>query len=184
MELKAPCLLVASPELIDPNFKRTVVLLSQHSGEGSLGFVLNRPIDIALGRLLKDPADVEFLKEENVFLGGPVQVNSGMILFVADGQPDHSTRVQPGLHLTGSFETLRRIQNETGVLPTYRLMLGYAGWGDGQLEWEIMNNSWFVLNLDIDEVMRTPAENLWERSMARLGVGIHNLVTPDRNALN
>jgi putative transcriptional regulator len=183
-ELEAPCLLIASPSLQDLNFRQSVVLLCQHSADGSLGFVVNRPLDITLGRLLGDETPYEQLREEKAYLGGPVQVNQGTILFRGDTPKEGATAVASGLYLAGSLELIAPTPAPDGSMPPHRFLLGYAGWAGGQLEWEIRNDSWFVGDLDVDEILTTPPEALWERVIGRVGIDPARLHSPGGGSIN
>lgn len=185
MKLEAPCLLVASPELADPNFKRSVILLCQHSREGSLGFIINRPLEVVLGKLLEDCSGLDGLTEQPVYMGGPVQVNSGTIIYNGEGEHDESVHLGGGLYMTGSLEKLKRMCDESQSGPRFcRFFLGYAGWGQGQLEWEIRNHSWFCAPIDVQTVIGTPPDQLWDATMHRMGISVGNLVTPESSILN
>jgi len=182
-QLTAPCLLVASPELIDPNFRKTVILLCQHSLEGSLGFIVNRPLEIELGRLLEDTEGLEHLARDPVYMGGPVHVNSGTILYKGNNHDDDSVEIAQNFYMTGSLERLKSIHEPTMPRP-YRFLLGYAGWGGGQLDWEIRQHSWLVSTMDVEFILTTPANEIWDRTMNRMGIDACHLITPETSLIN
>jgi putative transcriptional regulator len=132
-------LLVAEPDLLDPNFSRSVVYLVEHSPEGAMGVVLNRPMGRLFGEITRDPAAVALLGEVPVFHGGPVK--AGVVLL---GML-HSTRAVNRMKITlssGLDELRRFVAKRRGVI---RAFAGYAGWSPGQLESELESGTWKVM---------------------------------------
>jgi putative transcriptional regulator len=174
-ELKsvAPSLLVAMPQLDDPNFRHTVVLLCQHSKEGAWGLVLNRPTGQPAAKVVQmDPA-LEGDSGLEVWIGGPVEPQRGFLLLGEDPGVGDSEKVSDGLHLTASVEVLRRVLEAAptdSALQRARLLLGYAGWGPGQLDQELTASAWLTAPPDPDLVFATPAETMWEVAIRGLGV--------------
>lgn len=163
----APSLLVSMPQLTDPNFHRTVVLLCEHGREGAFGLVLNRPTDTVAAeavRLTPPP-----LRDSGITLwvGGPVEPQRGWILMDADPDDDESVEVVGGLYLSTSPQVLRRLI-ETGPSRS-RVLTGYAGWAAGQLDEEIAASAWLTADVDLDLVFDTPADQMWEATIRRLG---------------
>jgi putative transcriptional regulator len=176
----APCLLVAMPQLLDPNFRRTVVLIVHHDETGTFGLVLNRISDVAVGDLC-GTLGIEWHGTEAAHLawGGPVQPNTGWLLL--GGRPvgttedaEEVTEIDPGLHFAGSLETLRRVADAPPE--QFRLFLGYAGWGPGQLEAELAQGAWLVAPLRAEVVFHPPDE-MWEGVVRGLGVDPSTLVS-------
>ena len=164
-------LLVASPLLSDPNFDRTVVLLVEHGDEGALGLVLNRPSELPVADVLPQWRD-RVSAPAAMFLGGPVQPSAVICLARADGEVDAgpddtgsplSATAVPGISLLD-------LDGDPDVLPAgvdVRCFAGYAGWGDGQLEAEIEEGAWFVVDpMPDDPFVRHPSR-LWQRVLAR-----------------
>src|SRR5262245_2795205 len=156
----APTLLLAMPQLRDPNFNRSVVLLCEHGAEGALGFVVNRPTDVrAATAVALDPpprADSGML----LWSGGPVETQRGFLLLGDDPGIAESERICDGMHLTASVEVLRElIEAEPSALQSRRcrLLLGYAGWGPGQLDQELAQSAWLTAPADSTLVFDTPA---------------------------
>lgn len=167
----APCLLVASPLLLDPNFLHTLVLVVEHDEHGSMGIILNRPLPLTLSQICAE-SHLEFAggPGETAWRGGPVDPQRGIIL-VRGGLPSPEDLV---LDFT-DFVSFRKDLLETLLLDaqaTYRLYLGYAGWGPGQLEGELAQGAWILLPLDGKWVMRPDAREVWQEAFeaaSRLG---------------
>ena len=167
-------LLVALPTLTDPLFARTVALLCQHGEEGAMGVVVNRPSDYALGEVLRqmgidceDPA----LLEQRVLAGGPVHPERGFVLHDGAGDWDSSLAIGDGLHVTTSRDVLEAMARGDG--PCNALVaLGCAGWGAGQLEHELAENSWLTVPADAAVLFDTPLDARWQAAAGRLGVDV------------
>jgi putative transcriptional regulator len=167
----APSLLMSMPQLTDPNFNRTVILLCKHSDDqGAFGLVVNRPL-VTSGRVvvnLDPPVSSE--RELEVWVGGPVEPHRSWIL--VDGPADAevvSVPIAEGLFLSTSPDLLRRLLEPEPPLPRARLMVGYSGWGPGQLEAELEASSWLMSDVDRDLIFDTPPEQMWETAIRRLG---------------
>jgi putative transcriptional regulator len=169
----APTLLLAMPQLRDPNFNRTVVLLCEHGEDGALGFVVNRPTDVrAASAVALDPPPQS---DSGMMLwsGGPVEPQRGFLLLGDDPGVTDSEHICTGVHLTASVEVLRQlIESEPSSLQRRRcrLLLGYAGWGPGQLDRELLESAWLTAPANSDLVFGTPPEEMWERAIRSLGV--------------
>src|SRR5690606_27550725 len=137
-------LLVAAPPLVDPNFDRTVVLLLAHgTDDGALGIVLNRPSGVAVGEYL-EPWQPLALDPGEVFIGGPVQPEGVIGLgWVSGHLPDGVRRLADGVGVVDLHRSPDELPGVTGV----RLFAGHAGWGPGQLEAEIREGAWFVVDV-------------------------------------
>jgi putative transcriptional regulator len=169
----APTLLLAMPQLRDPNFSRSVVLLCEHGRQGALGFVVNRPTDMRAAEavVLEPPAqgDSGLL----LWTGGPVEPQRGFLLLGDDPGADESERIADGFHLTASVEVLRQLID---AAPNHleqrrcRLLLGYAGWAPMQAENEIAAGAWVPMPLASDLVFDVPIEKRWETAVRRLGL--------------
>ncbi|AUX46639.1 hypothetical protein SOCE26_081450 [Sorangium cellulosum] len=179
----APGFLIASPPLGDPNFDRTVVLLAVHSEGGALGFVVNRPAPMTLGELLSFAGYGNELKHPGpVYLGGPVQPSSGWILCLDPELGAEETGVIPvgaRVRVTSSrsaFDALaadaaRGAVGAASADPRRRtVLLGYSGWGPGQLEREIASGAWLPTPLDERVLFDVAADQRWEQAYALLGL--------------
>lgn len=174
----APGLLLAMPQLVDPNFTRSVVLMVEHNDSGSFGLLVNQPIAMSASELLES-LDMEWHGRDDVFVwrGGPVQPSSGWILHepVADVPSDTddpaktgSVLVCPDLALSTSPDILRILSQEPPE--RMRLILGYSGWGPGQLAAEMARGSWLHADVDVDIIFDTPADEMWARALRTLGI--------------
>jgi len=171
MSSLAPALLLSMPQLVDPNFIRTVVLLCKHNEEGAFGLVMNRPL-VTSGRVvvnLEPPVSTE--RELEVWTGGPVEPERSWMLVA--GRPEEQqlfsgVPIVEGLFLSTSPDLLRRMLDPVPP-PHARLIVGYSGWGPGQLEAELQESSWLMSDVDRDLLFNTPADRMWERAIRRLG---------------
>jgi putative transcriptional regulator len=172
-DLSTPVLLMAMPQVLDPFFHRSVVLLLHHEDEGSFGFILNRPTGIKVSEILKG-MDVGWSgREEAVaYFGGPVQPNLGTVLFaplLAEGGPeDTATEVLPGVALTQHVGDLSRLAEAPP--DQFRLILGYAGWGEGQLMEEILRNDWLTAPASSELIFAPDPEQIWGAALRSVGI--------------
>ncbi len=166
-------LLVAMPSLADPNFSHSVTLVCEHSERGALGIVINRPLEMKMGEVLGQlslASDDERLLEMPVLGGGPVQKDRGFVLHRAGEQVFESTMpVSDTLHVTTSRDVLASMARGDG--PAQALIaLGYAGWEAGQLEKEMLDNSWLSVPADESVIFDLPYEERWLATLRLLGV--------------
>lgn len=172
-------LLLAAPAMSDPRFEKSVIFVCAHDAEGAMGIVINHempdiPISVLLAQLSMKPA--AGFADFPVLHGGPVESARGLLLHSGDFVKSESIRVDSRFIVTGTVEALREIVGGAG--PSEKLFaLGYAGWGQGQLEDEIAQNAWLVVEADPDLVFRTPAGQKWERALKKLGVDPAFLMT-------
>ena len=158
-------LLVSTPDLTDPNFDRTVILLLDHTPEGAVGVVLNRPSETPLDEAGTDWGGWDKLACDPpvVFVGGPVSRTSVICLArLGDGGAEG---FQPVLGEVGIAD----LSGEPRGIEAVRVFAGYAGWGDGQLEGEIAAGAWFVLDAEPDDALTADAEDLWPQVLRRQG---------------
>jgi putative transcriptional regulator len=172
----APALLVAMPQLLDPNFHRAVVLLIEHDEGGTFGLVLNRATDLPLGQLCES-LGIPWRGgiERGVSWGGPVQPEHGWLL-LGDAAPDH-LEVEPvmdGVRFSRSPDVLREVAKSPPR--RFRAFLGYAGWGPGQLREELIQGAWLVAPASPEFVFDAPLETLWEDVVRNLGIDPATLV--------
>jgi putative transcriptional regulator len=165
----APGFLIAVPQLTDPNFMQSVVLLLQQSDDGALGLVINRESPILLRDLCKDH-EISYVGDpaKKVRVGGPVQPEQGLVLFDGDVSDPEGRTVLDGLQVSASTRTLQHLCQETGI--RFHCFSGYAGWAPGQLEQEISQGSWILAPVDPELVLDTPPDDLWLASLAAIGI--------------
>ena len=156
-------LLIASPGLIDPNFRHTVILMVQDTDEGSLGLVLNRPSDKSVRKLWESIFHSDHAAEQPLNLGGPV---FGPLMMLHTRQELADLEIGAGLFFSTKKEYIEQIVNEN-VQP-YKLFLGHSGWGKGQLRDEINEGAWFHLPTYRELVFGDDTE-LWQRLLHRVG---------------
>jgi putative transcriptional regulator len=166
----APAFLLSMPQMADPNFARTVVVLCQHNDQGAFGLVVNRPL-MTTGRAivnLNPPVETE--RELELWIGGPVEPQSSWML-VGDHEEQTGRggmRITDGLYLSTSPYRQSRLL-EPNPPPRTRLIIGYSGWGPGQLEAELQASAWLLSDISPDLIFSTPAEQMWEAAIRRLG---------------
>ncbi|MCA9679462.1 MAG: YqgE/AlgH family protein [Kofleriaceae bacterium] len=173
----APGLLLAMPQLLDPNFLHAVVLMIEHGDAGSFGLVINQPSPIKATELL-DSLGMSWRGDPDavVWSGGPVNPSTGWVLHepidalrpsasLGDGS---TIAIAPGLALTTSPDGLRTIAADPPART--RLLLGYSGWGPGQLAAEMTRGSWLHTDADPALVFDAPTEEIWARAMRTLGI--------------
>ena len=163
----APCLLVASPLLMDPHFVHAVVLLVEHDDQGAMGLVLNRPLPLTLAQICEESRlDYAGDPDRTAFRGGPVEPHRGIIL-TRSGLPAPEDTV---LDFT-DFLSFRKDLLESLLMDgtaSYRLFLGYAGWGAGQLDQEMAQGAWGRLPLQPGWLLDEAPSTLWQRALGEL----------------
>jgi putative transcriptional regulator len=191
--------LIAMPGLEDPTFAKSVVYLCEHSERGAMGLIINKPGELSLKHLFDKvelPLKREDLLQANVLQGGPIQTERGFVLhepmLEADSENSESTEAAPtesdadsvvksnsiyastlsvpgGLAMTTSKDVLEAMANGSGPKRVL-ITLGYASWGEGQLESEIGENSWLTVEADPAVIFDTPVEQRYEKALALLGL--------------
>ncbi len=173
-------LLIAMPGMADPNFNSTVTLICEHNQEGALGIVINRPLNLQLGGLFEQLSigcDNPILAESAVLNGGPVAQDRGFVLHNAGYQFDSSVHVSTDIQLTLSRDILDAIAAGKGPDKSV-VALGYAGWEAGQLEAEILANSWLNVTANAEIIFDAPYADRWQLATRLLGIDISQLA-PD-----
>lgn len=164
------------PQLLDPNFQRSVVLLIHHDASGTFGVVLNRETDITAPTLCAT-LEIDWRGDPDwgIDWGGPVQPQTGWVLFEGDDDEDDDVQeIGPGLQFAGSLNVLRRVANDPPS--RLRLLLGYAGWGPGQLEQELAEGAWITAPVSPEVVFGVEASSMWEHVVRSLGIEPATLV--------
>ena len=163
--------LIAGKQLIDPNFFRTVILIVEHSGEGAMGLVINRPSSVSVANALSQHFELPET-EEVVYVGGPVEPAALFILHnSAEIEGDQERPVSPGLFVGSSadvFESVVRAYaaNEPGS--AFRIFSGCAGWASNQLEGEIARGDWYVLPASPQIVFHDDPYDAWDLSLQKI----------------
>ncbi|MCL8025621.1 YqgE/AlgH family protein [Nocardioides bruguierae] len=163
----AGMLLLAAPDLLDPNFAETVVLLLDADDEGALGVVLNRPTSVPVDEVLGGWGDV-VASPEVLFAGGPVGRDGALALGVVPSGPDHGpVGFRSVVGRVGLLDLDTPLELVTGGLDGLRIFAGYAGWGPGQLEAELEEGSWFLVPAEDEDVCRASTDGLWREVLRR-----------------
>ncbi|MEM0899220.1 MAG: YqgE/AlgH family protein [Pseudomonadota bacterium] len=176
--------LVSMPEMSSDIFSQSVVYMCLHNEEGALGFVVNKPAPMSLRELFThaEVASSDTIvtpavsSDEPVQTGGPVDPNRGFVLHSPDYTTDATVAVSPEIALSSTVSVLRSIAINTGP-ENSAIMLGYSGWGAGQLEQEILDNAWLVADLQSDLVFDTDHETKYARALSHLGLNAANFQT-------
>jgi putative transcriptional regulator len=155
-------LLISSPALVDPNFRRTVVLMTNHDEDGAMGLVLSRPSDVRVEDVIPDLAGLPG-SDDVVYVGGPVAPEAIVVLVEFDDPED----VEPIIGRVG-FVPADRPPDELSF-KRMRVFAGYSGWGPGQLEGELELSSWIIAPAEPDDAFATDPDELWRMVLHRKG---------------
>lgn len=175
--------MIAMPQLLDPNFHHTVVVLAEYSSEGAFGLVVNRKIDRTLGQVERTDAPVDpSLHDHSIWYGGPVELDNAMVLFEALSPDlvlalgDKVSSLGDGLHITGNTSILTT-HAELLAKSRFKVIAGHADWGMAQLDSEIAQSSWLVAPLDRSLIF-SDHDSMWTRAVQSLGVDPTRLASP------
>lgn len=171
----APALLLSMPQLVDPNFARTVILLCDHAAEGAFGLVVNRPSELSAAEAVEFDPPLDSANDLPLHIGGPVNPGRGWILTTAPPEGVESREVGAGLYLSASPEFLRRVLTSSPVPRRTQVFAGYAGWGPGQLDAELAESAWLIMPVELDLIFEIPPAAAWEMAIRRLGADPHFL---------
>jgi putative transcriptional regulator len=172
----APTLLLAMPQMEDPNFSRSVVLLCRHESEGAMGLVINRPTDTLVSSLVEFDPPPQHDNRMIVWAGGPVEPQRGWLVLGFDPGTGEAIEVAPGIYLSASQDLLRTLLGmNSAQAARSRFLLGYAGWGEHQLESELAASAWLTAEVSTDLVFATPADAMWEAAIRSLGIDPYSL---------
>jgi putative transcriptional regulator len=176
----APILLLSMPQMTDPNFARTVVLLCDYTDKGAFGLVLNRQMHEPAWRLVRTEPPVDVDRNLRLWIGGPVEPDRTWVLMAdAQGPDDERREICPGVVLSASRAlTLQLLQAPPSNRA--RVVVGYAMWGPGQLEDELATSSWLTMEVDPAFIFGVPPEQMWEAAIRRLGTDPAKLQTSSR----
>jgi putative transcriptional regulator len=157
--------LISEPFLSDTYFKRSVVFLTEHSGEGSVGFVLNKPVDLRVQDVIQDFPTFD----SGISIGGPVNTNTVHFIHTLGETLPESVHVIDNIYWGGDFDELKAMINSGKVEPgQVRFFLGYSGWAPNQLQGEIDENAWLIGELDAAMIMASEQTNFWNDVLKRM----------------
>ena len=172
--------LIAMPGLEDPNFFHTVTYICEHTSDGAMGIVINRPMDLHLADIFEQ-LEIEItsrgIKEQPVYLGGPVQSDRGFVLHDSSTTWNSTLKITPEISVTTSLDILEAIASDKGPAESL-IALGYAGWGAGQLESELAQNAWLSGPAKSDIIFQRDSQERWQAAADLLGVDL-NLLSSD-----
>jgi putative transcriptional regulator len=167
-------LLIAMPSMQDGNFRETVTFICEHGKQGALGLVINRPMDIELGTVLEQlamPTEDPALAIQPIMQGGPVQTERGFVIHESGEEWESSANVCDTIRVTTSQDILTSMAAGNG--PSRAIVaLGYAGWGAGQLEFEIAKNAWLSAPATSELLFDTPFDKRWKKAAELLGIDL------------
>jgi len=177
-------LLIAMPAMGDPNFSQTVALICDHSQDGALALILNKPLPMRMSEIFEQ-LEIKIatgpLQRRQVLRGGPMQTDRGFVVHRAGGQWDSTLKVSDTLHVTTSKDILAAMARGEGPDDAV-VALGYAGWGGGQLEDEIRANAWLNAPVDLGLIFDLPFESRWQAAGRLLGVELTRISPISGNA--
>ena len=169
--------LIAMPAMDDPNFAQTVTLVCEHSPQGALGIVINKPLAMTLAEVFAQlglDASKSRVAGDPVLHGGPVQTDRGFVLHSPGPSFDSTLAVSERIHLTTSRDILDALAEGRG--PDRAIVaLGYAGWDAGQLDEEMAQNAWLTVPMDERLVFEVPIEDRWQAAARLLGINLMSL---------
>ena len=166
MKIQKGSLLIAEPSILnDSSFKRSIVLLTEHTADNSVGFILNKPLEYTINDLIPD-LECYF----PIYQGGPVEQDNLYFIHKIPDLLPNSIKVSDQIYWGGSFETLRELLiNRKITTDDIRFFLGYSGWGKHQLQEEINQNSWFVTDNNFDNILASNGQTLWKDKLVEKG---------------
>jgi putative transcriptional regulator len=166
VKIKSGKVLLSEPFMLDPNFKRSAVLLCEHSEEGTIGFILNKRLDMRVDELITDFPEFNV----SVFFGGPVQTDTIHYVHNVGDLLEDSRKVTDGVWWGGNFEKLKFLITSQLITPAnIRFFVGYAGWSEGQLPDEMNFGSWVVADMHPNYIFKSRPEQLWQQIMSNKG---------------
>ncbi|OOZ41927.1 hypothetical protein BOW53_01795 [Solemya pervernicosa gill symbiont] len=171
--------LIAMPQLADPHFFHTVTYICEHNSDGALGIVINRPLDIELGDILKQldlDAATPAIGSTPIYNGGPVQQERGFVIHKPKSKVEWSSslKISDEITVTSSRDILQAIAEGKGPEKSL-IALGYAGWGAGQLDQEMLDNAWLSGPADEAIIFDTQSDARWKAAASLLGIDINTL---------
>ncbi len=165
-EVSSGKVLLAEPFMLDPNFKRTAVLLCEHNQDGSIGFIMNRPLNMRIDELIDGFPEFD----SEVFFGGPVQTDTIHYVHNVGDLLEESLKIADGVYWGGNFEKLKFLISSHLILPrNIRFFVGYSGWSEGQLRDEMVYGSWVLAEMDANYLFKLEPKKLWNEAMYNKG---------------
>ena len=172
--------LIAMPSISNGIFAHSITYICEHNEQGAMGIVINHPLDLSLDEIFQhlDIGDIHRPHRERIFAGGPVHMDRGFVLHrSSDNNWESTIRVSDQIALTTSQDILTAIAHDEGPSDSI-VALGYAGWGEGQLELELAENAWLTAPADSDIIFNTPIELKAKAAAAKMGIDLA-LISPE-----
>lgn len=166
LDLAKGRLLIAEPFMSDPYFKRSVVLLTKHKKDGSLGFILNSPLNITVNDILRDFPEFD----AQIFMGGPVQTDSLFYIHTQGEVITDSEHIADNLYWSGDFEQLKQLVIDQQIFPNeIMFFVGYSGWDYPQIKNEVKNNSWIISDTSEYTIADFNQTDFWKIALQKMG---------------
>ena len=181
-KLRVGSILLAEPFLLDPNFKRSTVLLCEHSSDGSVGFIMNKPLNMRVDELIEDFPEFD----SEVLFGGPVQTDTIHYIHNVGNLLEDSVSIADGVFWGGDFEKLKFLISSELIKPNnIRFFVGYSGWSEGQLMDEMDLGSWITAPMFANYLFKSTPDDLWQLIMENKG-DLYSVIAqmPDGMSLN
>jgi putative transcriptional regulator len=172
----SPVLLVSMPQMLDPNFSKSVVLLAEYGTHGAFGLVVNRMMNVPAHEVIKADPPMEIREDVHLYVGGPVEPNRAWVLTRHRELDGDALEVTDDVYLSAAPELIRHALRSAPT-PELRLIVGYAGWAPGQLDEELAASAWLMAPVEPDLLFDVPVETMWETAIKRLGADPSTLQT-------
>jgi putative transcriptional regulator len=164
--IKTGNIMIAEPFMLDPHFKRSVVLLTEHREDGSVGFIINKMLDMRLNEVVHDFPDFD----APLFYGGPVQTDSVHFIHSLGELLEGTTRISTGVFWGGDWDNLKFLIDSKLVEPKHiRFFIGYSGWSEGQLQEELQIGSWITGDMHANYLFNAQPHTLWRTVLQHKG---------------
>ena len=167
-------ILISMPHMADPIFSKSIVLICNHSNDGAMGVIINKPIDRKKSGLILVETELDIIRPKpTIYYGGPVGIDSGIVIHNNKYVIDESISLSDRLSVTSSDKIIDDMKKGNGP-DTFRIALGYSGWESGQLEQEIKNGDWIPISADSDFIFHIPDNQKWAIAVAQIGLDIEH----------
>lgn len=163
-----PMLLISMPQLADPNFTRTVVLLCEYGTEGAFGLIVNKPMAKPAHEMVQTVPELPIRDDIHLFTGGPVEPMRAWVLTSRQSLDEEATEVADGVFLSASAEAIKTAL-QTPPDRDVKVLVGYAGWAAGQLDAELAQSSWLMAPVGADLIFGSAPAEMWDKAIERLG---------------
>jgi putative transcriptional regulator len=164
----APVLLLSMPQMLDPNFSRTVVLLAEYGTHGAFGLVVNRMMAEPAHEVIRPDPPMDISRDVHLYVGGPVEPNRAWVLTNQRELDGDALEIIEGVYLSAAPALIRHTL-QSSPTPQVRVVVGYAGWAPGQLDEELAASSWLMAPVQPDLLFEIPVDIMWETAIRRLG---------------